>query len=145
MQNDISRDIFKLCNLLEDYYEKFLKKYKLKVFDVFILLLIEENEKINQEFIAHETYRSKTLIAQNVNKLVNRGFIEKRVDLEDKRNNLLFLTEKGSEVCQKANKVTNDTNHSLFDGISSFDIQIVKISFRIMIGNLNKINKKLNS
>ena len=62
------------------------------------LKMIKDNEGINQNELAEKTYRMKGATSVMVNKLEEKGLIEKKKDKTDRRHSRLYLTKKGEEV-----------------------------------------------
>ncbi len=68
--------------------------------DITILAMLETNENITAKEISNRLKIPKTTIVTAVSRLVKRGYIERRINEEDKRELFLYLTHKG----RKANK-----------------------------------------
>jgi len=63
-----------------------------------VLALLWYKEGINQQEIANGLKRDKTTIARIVENMIKRNLIVKVPDQIDKRNKLIFLTQKGKEL-----------------------------------------------
>ena len=61
-----------------------------------LLIIINENpEGIRQKAIIEKVGIGQSSVSELINKLEDDGYIERKVDPDDKRATLLFLTEKG--------------------------------------------------
>ncbi len=86
--------------------------------EISIIEYVSTREKATAKKISIDLDVSKTTIVSAVSRLERRGFIIKQQNEEDKREQLLFLTDKG----QKANE-----EHHLYEKLS---IQCIKNLFR---------------
>ncbi|MFJ8064484.1 MarR family winged helix-turn-helix transcriptional regulator [Psychrobacillus sp. NPDC096426] len=72
-----------------------------------------------------------------IDRLEQNGFIERQVDLYDRRNKVVFLTEKGKSIeaslCQKMNEMNNEV-------MSNFDDEEIQL-FKKMLFNMGITNK----
>ena len=65
------------------------------------LMNICSNEGTTQEKIARSLYIHKSTVTRQLAALEEKGYIERRVDENDKRNMLVFPTEKAKEILPK--------------------------------------------
>lgn len=75
-------------------------------------------------------------VKQILIKLKNKGFIEFKTDVEDKRKQRIVLTKKCMNFCDKNNDVSIKIMAKMFEGISEKDIQTT-------IKTITKIEKNL--
>lgn len=75
-------------------------------------------------------------VKQILIKLKNKGFIEFKTDVEDKRKQRIVLTKRCMNFCEKNNDVSIQIMAKMFDGISEKDIQTT-------IKTITKIEKNL--
>nr|WP_325195743.1 MarR family transcriptional regulator [uncultured Oscillibacter sp.] len=69
--------------------------------DVHMLGFIEDEPGIIAKKLADMTYRTKGTISSSLSRLEKDGYIEQRVNPENRSERNLFLTEKGMEVCRR--------------------------------------------
>lgn len=75
-------------------------------------------------------------VKQILIKLKNKGFIEFKTDVEDKRKQRIVLTKRCMNFCEKNNDMSIKIMAKMFDGISEKDIQTT-------IKTITKIEKNL--
>lgn len=75
-------------------------------------------------------------VKQILIKLKNKGFIEFKTDVEDKRKQRIVLTKKCMKFCDKNNDMSIKIMAKMFDGISEKDLQTT-------IKTITKIEKNL--
>ncbi|MCK5559868.1 MAG: MarR family transcriptional regulator [Thermoplasmata archaeon] len=103
------------------YINKNLERYNISSSQYLILLILQRNEGINQEAISKELYLDKATIARAVNKLLNERYITRKVDPNDGRAYILFLTKKGRDVVPKIRNVLNRTSDIFLTGFSAHE------------------------
>lgn len=59
------------------------------------------NKKINQELLSYDLQIDKASISRSVQSLEEKGLLKKEQDPNDKRQNLLFLTDEGIEFADR--------------------------------------------
>ena len=66
-----------------------------------LLQVLCEGDHINQQAISRKLQKDKYNVTKLLNTLTKRGFVQRTMSQEDRRNNFVILTEKGMQV-QKA-------------------------------------------
>lgn len=66
-----------------------------------LLQVLWEGDHINQQSISRKLQKDKYNVTKLLNTLTKRGFVQRTMSQEDRRNNFVILTEKGMQV-QKA-------------------------------------------
>ncbi|WP_418536219.1 MarR family winged helix-turn-helix transcriptional regulator [Odoribacter laneus] len=66
-----------------------------------LLQVLWEGDHINQQAISRKLQKDKYNVTKLLNTLTKRGFVQRTMSQEDRRNNFVILTEKGIQV-QKA-------------------------------------------
>ena len=66
-----------------------------------LLQVLWEGDHINQQAISRKLQKDKYNVTKLLNTLTKRGFVQRTMNQEDRRNNFVILTEKGMQV-QKA-------------------------------------------
>lgn len=66
-----------------------------------LLQVLWEGDHINQQAISRKLQKDKYNVTKLLNTLTKRGFVQRTMSQEDRRNNFVILTEKGMQL-QKA-------------------------------------------
>ena len=104
--NDI-RDLVVYLSKAERGYTKTLNRafqqagYDLSREQFELLQVLWEGDHINQQAISRKLQKDKYNVTKLLNTLTKRGFVQRTMSQEDRRNNFVILTEKGMQV-QKA-------------------------------------------
>ena len=103
----------------------------------FILLMkLKEEDGRPQHTLAFITDRDKTSLARLINTLEKKELVRRDVSKEDKRSNLVFLTEKGKDLVIKTIPVGWEALTKIQEGISEQEIDITLSVLKRMIENV---------
>lgn len=89
--------------------------------------------------LAEQLLLDSATITGIIDRLEQNGFIERRIDPHDRRNKLVFLTEKGRSMEAPLNQKMDEMNDEVMSSLDSIEIQrFKKILFDIGISSKNK-------
>lgn len=100
-------DVKELVNYLskaERGYTKMLNKtfqkagYDLSREQYELLQVLWEEDNVNQQTISGKLEKNKYNVTKLLNTLCKRGYVQRKMGKEDRRNNFVVLTEKGIEA-----------------------------------------------
>ena len=110
------------------------KKIEL-TFEQFVMLrMIDSNSDLIQQDIANHLQKDKSLIVRQMNGLIEKNYVVRQTNREDKRKKNLMLTPKGTEMMNQITDLTFDVSNNLLLGVDASDYE----AFRRV---LNKIKK----
>lgn len=108
-----------------------------------ILMELSENKYHSQKEIAAAMKVSTATIAIALKKLEKNGFINKIMDEEDNRLNIIVITEKGHNAIEKSRQLFDDIDSTMFEGFSNEEKKkFVNMLDRIEDNLLNYEEKK---
>ena len=99
--------------------ENGLKNFSPSHGDIIFSLL--ENEKLTMKEISNKIDRKKNTVTVLIEKLVNLGYVEKRVCLTDKRACFISLTEKGIQLKNIFVDISDELLKKTYSGLSIKD------------------------
>ena len=102
-----------------------------------ILVLLWYEEGINQQSIANHLNRDKTTITRVVQNMIKKSLIVKIPDQVDKRNKLIYLTEKGRSLNNEMIKSTAVVYKDALKKISKSDLKTSTKFLQRMKNNLS--------
>ena len=82
----------------------------------------------------------KVTISDIVNRLLKKGYLTKKVDINDKRRNVLSLSAKAKGLCKNVMSIEDDFNQSLFADIPKDEIDSYLSTAVKLVKNLNNMN-----
>ncbi len=102
--------IDKISKVLRNSMWDKVQKYDITATQGFILvyLLYSREERRNISSISEDFRVSKPTISRSVDILINKGFIDKKVNEKNKRIHIISLTPKGLEVAQELSSFATD-------------------------------------
>ena len=101
----ISRLLREIERTRRSYMDQELKAAGLQGDMYLYLLQVSSSPGISQDQLARVLLVEKGNIARNARKLEDLGYLVRRASASDKRQNELFLTEKGEETVQQIRKI----------------------------------------
>ena len=90
--------------------------------DILILLEIYDNEGLSQVDLVRRFHVTEANISQTTKKLLGKDFIVKKMDPKNNTRNLLYLTEKGHDLCEKSLIIFGDWNNKVIKDIPMDDL-----------------------
>lgn len=73
-----------------------------------LLVIIDANPGLRQSRLAEAAKLDRSTLVPALDKLEDRGLVERRADLEDRRSNGLFLTPDGRRLLGRAERAVRD-------------------------------------
>lgn len=101
-----------------------------------ILAVLWKKNGCSQQVLADETYRDKPSITRLIDNLEREALVERRPDKNDRRLNLIFLTEKGKSMEEGIMKVVDHTVTEAVRNIDPEILQLVRDTFIQIYDNL---------
>lgn len=125
--------IVRYCKI---FTERRLSAYDLGMPEQVILMYLSKKDQVNQDTIARYFIIDKSAIAKTLGKLESKGFIERYTNPDNKRENLVSLTQKGRDIMDYMRKILEEWNRILLKDISEEDIRSMERIADIMEGNI---------
>lgn len=103
------------------YYNHELGKLGLGSGDHIFILKLSEKEGITQNEITGRLHFDKAHTARTIVKLMEQGYVIKKIDENDKRAYRLFLTQKGKEIIPQIKKIMKNWTETLMADLGERD------------------------
>ena len=101
-----------------------------------VLAFLWYKEGVKQQDIADGLKRDKTTITRIIENMINRNLIVKVPDQLDKRNKLIFLTQKGKALQKEMVESSGLVYYQTLNNITSKDIKKCLVILKQMMKNL---------
>lgn len=101
-----------------------------------ILAVLWKRDGCSQQFIADSTSRDKPSVTRLIDNLVKEGYVIRKNDENDRRLNLIYLTDKGKEIEKDVIAAVDDTINKATKGLSNDQIVVVRDAFQIVYDNI---------
>lgn len=134
----LGKTIKQLSNHLDRNFNKTLKHWELTAsqFSVIMYLLDHQSSEVNQKTLEDAFMLKGPTVTGIVKRLVEKGFIARRTDNQDRRIHYLVLTEKSKELepcmLEEITRLEADT----LRGIPEDRIQLLDELLHQIIGNI---------
>lgn len=125
-----------LVRYCRTFTERKLREYDLTFGEQIIVMFLSANENVNQDTISKTFIIDKGMVAKTLNKLELKGFIMRKQNPNNKRENIISLTQKGKDILVNMSAVLIEWNEILYDGMSKEDIATVKRLTGKMVENV---------
>jgi DNA-binding MarR family transcriptional regulator len=135
---NFGRSVKQLNNIMEMRFNHSLKQWDLtsSQFSVIIYLLHNQDREVNQKMIEDAFLLKGPTVTGIVKRLVEKDFIRRRPDCQDRRINYLELTDNGqaleSLVCKEITRLETDT----LRGISAEHIDLLEDLLNQVLKNI---------
>jgi DNA-binding MarR family transcriptional regulator len=107
----------------------------------FILILSEE-EGITQEEMAAHFHIDKGTVARALKKLEDNEYLFRKIDSENRRRYLIYLTEKGRKSVPQIINIDNEWEDNLCSKFSEFEYEKLFDILKILaVNSLENVNK----
>ena len=113
--------------------------FDLRLEHIILLKTILENEGINQQEITFVMLRDKTAITRLIDYLEKKNLVLRVPDKQDRRQNLIYLTNEAKELFPGFIKVAKKTETEAIAGIPAKDVQICKDVLKQIRKNLEHL------
>ncbi|MGD1840043.1 MAG: MarR family winged helix-turn-helix transcriptional regulator [Thermonemataceae bacterium] len=133
---ELGRSCARLFWSLQNRSNAVLKHLGITIEQLRLLILIQNNEGKDQQFLANETLKAKSAITYLLDKMSGEGLVAKVSDERDTRNNKIFLTSKGKLSVVEGQKVLMKEMQDL---LKAKDVEEIKS----LIETMQTLTKKL--
>jgi len=133
-QNSIGPWMGKTVKIVEYYLQELFTEFGLDLSkeQMIVLKVLHVQDGLNQNELASLTFRDKSSMARLLSKMEKKNYVNKEQSKEDKRINLIFLTEKGRVVFKQTRPVLKKL-------IKTMEQNITKIEKKQLIEILKKV------
>jgi DNA-binding MarR family transcriptional regulator len=121
------------------YINRKLNKYGISSGQHAYLLYVNDFDGCNQEDIVRIFKIDKANVARAVKKLVDEGYIEKKVNSKDNRSNTLNITDKGLKIITKIEKTLSEWKNILTNGLTDDQMNITFQTLEKMAENAEQL------
>lgn len=108
------------------FTERKLREYDLTFGEQVIVMYLSVHENVNQDTISKTYMIDKGMVAKILNKLEKKGFIIRLQNPDNKRENIISLTQRGTDILHHMSVALKEWNEILYEGMSKEDIACVE-------------------
>lgn len=101
-----------------------------------VLYHLWKQDGVNQQELCNATFRDKPSITRLVDNLEKLKLVKRVSSKEDRRRNLIFLTETAKKLQDQSMDLANQTLNEALEGVASEDIELCKSVLQKVYDNL---------
>ncbi|MGB4772025.1 MAG: MarR family transcriptional regulator [Sphingobacteriales bacterium] len=101
-----------------------------------VLYHLWKQDGVNQQELCNATFRDKPSITRLVDNLEKLKLVRRVSSKEDRRRNLIFLTETAKKLQDQSMDLANQTLNEALEGVPSADIELCKSVLQKVYDNL---------
>lgn len=106
------------------------------------LIHLSHKEGITQDDLAVHLHIDKGTVARALKKLEDNGFIYRKINPENRRRYLLFLTEKGKDMIPQIRSIDKEWENSVCSNFSDEEYgRLIDILQTLAVKSLEKVHK----
>lgn len=102
-----------------------------------VLYHLWKEDCLSQQELCNRTYRDKPSITRLIDNLEKQKLVKRSSHKNDKRVNMICLTESGRVLQDTTLALANQTMDEALDGVKKDDIEVVKIVLQRVYDNLS--------
>jgi DNA-binding MarR family transcriptional regulator len=101
-----------------------------------VLYHLWKADGMNQQDLCNATFRDKPSITRLVDNLEKLSLVKRNASKQDRRMNIIALTEEGRELEEKCMEIANTTLNEALEGVTNGQIEIAKEVLQTVYDNL---------
>ena len=101
-----------------------------------VLVHLWKNDGVSQQELCNRTFRDKPSITRLVDNMEKQGLVTRVPSKDDKRINLIFLSEQAKNMRDETMLLANNTLNEGLEGVSHEDVEVVKRVLTLVYENL---------
>ncbi|MBO8170149.1 MAG: MarR family transcriptional regulator [Thermoanaerobacteraceae bacterium] len=125
----IGRWISVLYRYGQSYLDKKLHPYNLSSGQFIFLVVLLEKDGVSQEFLAKRLNIDKATTARAIKKMEQAGYVVRKVDPEDKRARIIYVTDKALRLKPVLKNISEEWTGRLTE---DFTVQEREIIFQLL-------------
>jgi DNA-binding MarR family transcriptional regulator len=141
MRKIIGRNISILYRHENNFVDIKLKKYNLNKIQAEVLMFLRDNNAANQTKINEFFLFNKATITKIITHLEKYNYVNRVVSENDRRENGIYLTDKGIDTLPSITEVVNRWEHVLIDNIPNADIEKIRSILAKMVDNITALKE----
>lgn len=119
------------------YAQKRLKEngFKITIDQWLIIKVILENPSITQQDIAKKVFKDNASVTRIIELLIKSKYLEKEVNLNDRRKSNLSVTDEGKSIIEKVQSLVLDNRKNALEKVSENELKTMNLVLKKIITN----------
>lgn len=124
--SSIGRWISILYRYRQNYIGKKLEPYHIGSGQFFYLIVLSKNNGISQEELSDYLKIDKATTAKSIQKLKDEGYVDRVIDVKDKRAYQVYLTDKALKVIPVINDTVEEWEKMITSGLPKSENSVIE-------------------
>ena len=103
-----------------------------------VLAFLWKQDGVTQQILCDATFKDKPSMTRLIDNLVKQGLVIRHTPATDRRSNLIFLTEKGRKIQERANFAVYETMEFALAGLDETGVEEVKRLLKVIFYNVKE-------
>ncbi|AMV61028.1 Transcriptional regulator, MarR family [Pediococcus damnosus] len=125
-------ELFEFSKYISSVYRQSKNDFKQKITELDVratqsdlLMFIHDHPGLTQRQIAGDMTLDASLVTKDIKLLIDKGWVQRKVDANDRRARVITLTETGAELAQQLQKTMGDWWADLFQRNPEIDSDVL--------------------
>lgn len=127
------------------YLNHHLEPLNINASQLHSLFEIKRNKSLNQDEIARRCNVDKGAVARSIRKLEEKGLVIKKIDENNRRQNIISLSEKGEEVIEKSQEILDKWEEEVFSDLSQEEKENLQNTLKNVVIKTILFNQELKA
>lgn len=106
--------------------DEFFRDHDLTVAQWVAMKTISDHESLCQKELSALIDKNQNTVKALIDRLMDKGFIERRPDEKDRRQMLLFLSPGGRKLVDRISPMEDEINETMVKGLSAEEVEQLK-------------------
>jgi DNA-binding MarR family transcriptional regulator len=102
-----------------------------------VLAFLWREDGVTQQTLCNSTFKDKPSMTRLIDNLTKQNLVYRNASTSDRRSNLIFLTEQGKSIKERASKAVLETMDSALSGIDEEGLKQVRTLLAAVFGNIS--------
>lgn len=100
-----------------------------------VLTLLASEASLSQQQAARRLHIDRTTMVAFIDRLERKGLVERRPDRDDRRRNVIQLTDAGHKTLRKATKAVEEAEHQLLEPLGENGARQFKEALHVLVSS----------
>ncbi|AVT41507.1 MarR family winged helix-turn-helix transcriptional regulator [Plantactinospora sp. BB1] len=128
---------------LEELHTQALAPFDVDARELGVLLVLSGHEPASQQQVAQRLGVDRTTMVALIDRLEDKGLVFRRPHAEDRRRNVIDLTDHGKDTLRRATRASDDAERALLAPLTSQDRKRLRDTLQLIVaqGNSDKTDR----
>jgi len=126
------------ARLIKRKMDKQLENYRITTAQWVVLKLLDSKDKLTQAEIAELLIADRATVGAVIDKLIQKEYLDKELNPEDRRSYIVFLTKKSRKIIRK---IEEKEKKVILEALEGFNQDETRVLFDVLNRIINNLSK----